>query len=74
MELELVTLFALFGVALVAGFIDAIAGGGGLLTVPALLATGMPRRWCSAPTSCRAALAPSPPPGSMPARGCLSGP
>ena len=30
MELELVTLFALFGVALVAGFIDAIAGGGGL--------------------------------------------
>ena len=42
MELELVTLFALFGVALVAGFIDAIAGGGGLLTVPALLATGMP--------------------------------
>ena len=27
---------------LAAGFIDAIAGGGGLLTVPALLATGMP--------------------------------
>jgi uncharacterized membrane protein YfcA len=24
------------------GFIDAIAGGGGLITVPALLATGMP--------------------------------
>lgn len=42
MELELFTLLALFGVALVAGFIDAIAGGGGLLTVPALLATGMP--------------------------------
>ena len=42
MELELVTLFSLFGVALIAGFIDAIAGGGGLLTVPALLATGMP--------------------------------
>lgn len=74
MELELVTLFALFGVALVAGFIDAIAGGGGLLTVPALLATGMPPRWYSAPTSCRVVLAPSPPPGSMPARGCWSGP
>ena len=42
MELELYTLVALFGVALIAGFIDAIAGGGGLLTVPALLATGMP--------------------------------
>ena len=27
MELELFTLLALFGVALVAGFIDAIAGG-----------------------------------------------
>lgn len=28
--------------ALIAGFIDAIAGGGGLITIPALLATGMP--------------------------------
>jgi len=33
---------ALFGVGAVAGFIDAIAGGGGLLTVPALLAAGLP--------------------------------
>ena len=32
----------LFFVALVAGFIDAIAGGGGLITIPALLMTGMP--------------------------------
>ncbi len=32
---------ALFATGLVAGFVDAIAGGGGLLTVPALLATGM---------------------------------
>ncbi len=32
----------LFLVALAAGFVDAIAGGGGLLTVPALLATGLP--------------------------------
>lgn len=29
-------------VAIIAGFVDAIAGGGGLLTVPALLSTGMP--------------------------------
>lgn len=37
----------LFLVALLAGFIDSIAGGGGLLTVPALLAAGLswPRRW-----------------------------
>ncbi|MGL6017201.1 MAG: sulfite exporter TauE/SafE family protein [Gibbsiella quercinecans] len=32
----------LFAVALLAGFIDSIAGGGGLLTVPALLAVGVP--------------------------------
>jgi len=32
----------LAGVALCAGFVDAIAGGGGLLTVPALLAAGLP--------------------------------
>lgn len=42
MELDLLTLGALALVALVAGFIDAIAGGGGLVTLPALLATGMP--------------------------------
>jgi len=34
-------LAVLFFVALLAGFIDALAGGGGLLTVPALLAAGM---------------------------------
>jgi uncharacterized protein len=33
---------ALFGVALVAGFVDAIAGGGGLLTIPALMMSGIP--------------------------------
>ncbi|WON78943.1 sulfite exporter TauE/SafE family protein [Serratia sp. UGAL515B_01] len=32
----------LFFVAMFAGFIDSIAGGGGLLTVPALLAAGVP--------------------------------
>ncbi len=35
-------LVVLFFVALLAGFIDSLAGGGGLLTVPALLAAGMP--------------------------------
>jgi uncharacterized membrane protein YfcA len=33
---------ALFAVALLAGVVDAIGGGGGLLTVPALLAAGLP--------------------------------
>lgn len=42
MELELYNLGALALCALVAGFIDAIAGGGGLLTLPALLAVGLP--------------------------------
>lgn len=32
----------MFGVAFVAGFIDSIAGGGGLITIPALLAAGIP--------------------------------
>src|SRR6187431_1035811 len=32
----------LFGAGLAGGFIDAIAGGGGLITVPALLAAGLP--------------------------------
>lgn len=36
------TLAALGGVGLAAGFIDAIAGGGGLLAVPALLYAGLP--------------------------------
>ena len=31
----------LFFVAMLAGFIDSIAGGGGLLTIPALMAAGM---------------------------------
>lgn len=37
-----VTLLALIAVAFTAGFIDAIAGGGGLLTIPALLTAGLP--------------------------------
>ncbi|MGR3807597.1 hypothetical protein SAMN05660772_01100 [Pasteurella testudinis DSM 23072] len=42
MELTFEIYLLLFAVALIAGFIDAIAGGGGLITIPALLATGMP--------------------------------
>ena len=42
MELGLQILAILFVVALVAGFIDAIAGGGGLITIPALLMAGLP--------------------------------
>jgi hypothetical protein len=35
-------LLALFGVAFAAGVVDAIAGGGGLLTLPTLLTAGLP--------------------------------
>lgn len=38
----ILTAVALFLVGAAAGFIDAIAGGGGLITVPALLFTGLP--------------------------------
>ncbi|MBA5762274.1 TSUP family transporter [Vibrio sp. 404] len=41
MEVTFELLLALFFVAGAAGFIDAMAGGGGLLTLPALLASGM---------------------------------
>ena len=39
--ISLLTLFGLFLLTVVAGAIDAMAGGGGLLTVPALLAVGL---------------------------------
>ncbi|WP_431860702.1 TSUP family transporter [Azospirillum sp.] len=42
MDIGLDLLAALFGVSLIAGFVDAMAGGGGLLTVPALLWAGLP--------------------------------
>src|SRR4051794_16923104 len=41
MEIDAVTLALLGLVGLVAGFFDAIAGGGGLMTVPALLLAGL---------------------------------
>lgn len=42
MELSLEIIAFLMAVAFVAGTIDAMAGGGGLLTIPALLAVGVP--------------------------------
>ena len=42
MTLDLLTLVALGFVGLLAGFVDAISGGGGLIAVPALLAVGVP--------------------------------
>jgi uncharacterized protein len=42
MDLSPEVLAALIAVAAAAGFVDAIAGGGGLLTLPALLAAGAP--------------------------------
>lgn len=40
-DVKLNLMLALFGVAVLAGFIDAIAGGGGLLTLPALFIAGI---------------------------------
>ncbi len=42
MEFSLEILALLFAVAFIAGAIDTIAGGGGLLTIPALLSVGVP--------------------------------
>lgn len=42
MLIDLPTLALLFSAAFIAGLVDAIAGGGGLITVPALLAAGLP--------------------------------
>lgn len=42
MELEICIFVLLFFVAFFSGFIDAIAGGGGLITIPALIAVGIP--------------------------------
>lgn len=41
MDVEFQTLFILSLIAMLAGFIDAIAGGGGLITLPALLISGV---------------------------------
>jgi len=42
MELDTLSLVILFFSGLMAGFIDSIAGGGGIITLPALLAVGIP--------------------------------
>lgn len=42
MSLDLSILAALAGAGVLAGFVDAIAGGGGLIALPALLAAGVP--------------------------------
>ncbi|RKF23534.1 hypothetical protein D6851_03480 [Altericroceibacterium spongiae] len=42
MDLAIETLLFLAGIAFLAGSIDALAGGGGLLTIPALMAAGVP--------------------------------
>jgi uncharacterized membrane protein YfcA len=42
--MTLTTALLLFGAGLAAGFIDAIAGGGGLISVPALLWAGLPHQ------------------------------
>jgi uncharacterized membrane protein YfcA len=42
MSLDPLVLLALAGAGMLAGFVDAIAGGGGLIALPALLAAGVP--------------------------------
>jgi uncharacterized membrane protein YfcA len=42
LTLEVLTLFWLFLAGIMAGFVDSIAGGGGIITLPALLAAGIP--------------------------------
>ena len=42
MSVDLLTLVALGFVGMLAGFVDAIAGGGGLIALPALLSAGIP--------------------------------
>ena len=41
-DISLWTLGALILAAFIAGFIDSIAGGGGMITIPALLLAGIP--------------------------------
>ncbi|HJE65672.1 MAG TPA: TSUP family transporter [Campylobacter avium] len=41
-ELETIYYFILFFIAILAAFIDSIVGGGGLITLPALMASGIP--------------------------------
>ncbi|TLD88159.1 TSUP family transporter [Helicobacter sp. MIT 05-5294] len=41
-NLDFFLLLSLFCVAFVAGFVDSIAGGGGMITIPALLLSGIP--------------------------------
>jgi uncharacterized membrane protein YfcA len=41
-DFALETLLFLFFAAAVAGFMDTLAGGGGLITVPALIVSGVP--------------------------------
>ena len=42
MELEIWVFVLLFCAAFFSGFVDAIAGGGGLITIPALISVGIP--------------------------------
>ena len=42
MEFSFELIALLFAVAVIAGTIDTLAGGGGLITIPALMLSGMP--------------------------------
>ncbi|SJM33850.1 hypothetical protein BQ8482_380033 [Mesorhizobium delmotii] len=54
--------------AFAAGFVDSIAGGGGLITIPALLLAGFSPVEALGPTSCRACSAQARRPSTTPPR------
>lgn len=48
MNLNLIDRFVLFGMVFLAGFVDSIAGGGGLISLPAYLFVGLPSHYALA--------------------------
>lgn len=56
-HLDTIYYFVLFFVALFAGFIDSIVGGGGLITLPALIACGIPAHLFWQPINSKVSLA-----------------
>jgi uncharacterized membrane protein YfcA len=55
--------------AFIAGIIDSIAGGGGMITIPALLLAGIPPVEALGQTSCKVCLDRRPQQSLMPVRG-----
>ncbi len=58
MEFDIVTVVILFFAGVFAGFVDSIAGGGGIIILPTLLAVGIPPHHALATNSYKVRLAP----------------